>query len=169
RHGTYCARRKVPEKLQNAVAQVLGNGKTKQTWLKRSLGTKVLQVANVRAKPVQMEFDRIFARAEDLLKARPLRTSLSKTEIKRMADYTFAQALAVHDEFIRDAPAEEAEFRKITKQEDGFQQWVEPVPTYGLSGGQMLDARENLPPILTAAEGALARGDIQHVTHKIED
>ena len=85
-----------------------------------------------------------------------------------MADYTYALALAGHDEFVRDAPAEETEFRKIADEEDGPQQWAEPVPMYGLSGGQMFDARESLPAIQAEAEGALARGDIQHVTHKIE-
>src|SRR5262245_37082227 len=94
RHDTYYARRKVPQRLQTAVAQVLNNRKPKQVWLKRSLGTKVLRVANVRAKPVLMEFDRIILEAEELLRARPQRTSLSKTEIKRMADYTYALALA---------------------------------------------------------------------------
>jgi hypothetical protein len=35
RHGTYCARRKVPKGLEEAVAVVLGNGKQRQKWLKR--------------------------------------------------------------------------------------------------------------------------------------
>jgi hypothetical protein len=98
RHGTYYARHKVPLRLQEATARILENGKAKQVWLKRSLGTKKLQEAHVRAKPVQMEFDRIIARAEETVKARPMRTSLSDTEIKRMAEYTYAHALAAHDE-----------------------------------------------------------------------
>ena len=61
RHGTYYARHKVPEGLQAAVARILDNGKARQVWLKKSLGTKVVAQANVRAKPVQMEFDRILA------------------------------------------------------------------------------------------------------------
>ena len=56
RHGTYYARHKVPERLQEAVARILDNGKAKQVWLKKSLGTKVVAQANIRAKPVQMEF-----------------------------------------------------------------------------------------------------------------
>jgi hypothetical protein len=59
RHGTYGAQKKVPAPLQAAVAQVLGNGKARQAYLKKSLGTKDLKAANVRAKPVLMEFDRI--------------------------------------------------------------------------------------------------------------
>jgi seryl-tRNA(Sec) selenium transferase len=40
RHGTYYARHKVPERLQEAVARILDNGKARQVWLKKSLGTK---------------------------------------------------------------------------------------------------------------------------------
>jgi hypothetical protein len=68
RHGTYYARHKVPERLQAVVARILDNGKARQVWLKKSLGTKVVAQANVRAKPVQMEFDRILAQAESQLK-----------------------------------------------------------------------------------------------------
>jgi hypothetical protein len=98
RHGTYYARHKVPERLQAAVAYILDNGKAKQVWLKKSLGTKVVAQANVRAKPVHMEFDRILAQAEAQLKKRPLRTSLSDIEIKRIADFFYAHELAGDDE-----------------------------------------------------------------------
>src|SRR6202034_1945383 len=77
RHGTYYARHKVPERLQEAVARLMEKGKAKQVWLKKSLGTKMLSEANVRAKPVQMEFDRLMAQAEAQLKERPLRTSIT--------------------------------------------------------------------------------------------
>ena len=98
RHGTYYARHRVPLRLQNAVARVLDNGKSKQVWLKRSLGTKVLTEANVRGKPVQMEFDRIIAEAEAQLKERPIRTSLTEIEIKRIAEYFYAHELAADEE-----------------------------------------------------------------------
>src|SRR6516165_4861299 len=90
RHGTYYARHKVPERLQEAVARILDNEKAKQVWLKKSLGTKVVAQANVRAKPVQMEFVRIIARAEARLKERPVRTSLTDIEIKRIAHFFYA-------------------------------------------------------------------------------
>ena len=48
RHGTYYAVKKVPPALQEAVACVLGNGKPRQTWLKRSLSTKDIETANRR-------------------------------------------------------------------------------------------------------------------------
>ena len=102
RHGTYYARHKVPERLQAVVARILDNGKTRQVWLKKSLGTKVVAQANVRAKPVQMEFDRILAQAESQLKKYPLRTSLSDIEIKRIADFSYAHELAGDDELRMD-------------------------------------------------------------------
>lgn len=169
RHGTYYARQKVPIRLQEAVAHVLDNNKTKQVWLKRSLGTKDLPKANVRAKPVLMEFDRIIAQAETLLKARPVRTSLSDAEIKRMAEYTYALALRTNDKFMREAPEEEAEFRRFEEAEHGSQEWVEPVPEYGLSGGQLLDVADTIPRLVSEAEVALACGNIQHASYKIED
>ena len=98
RHGTYYARHKVPERLQEAVARILDNGKARQVWLKKSLGTKVVAQANVRAKPVQIEFDQLLAKAEAQLKERPLRSSLADVEIKRIADFFLASALAVDEQ-----------------------------------------------------------------------
>jgi hypothetical protein len=73
RHGTFCARKTVPEKpkgLQAAVARVLDNGKAAQKHLKKSLGTKDAREANIRAKPVLAEFDRIIAKAQALIAER---------------------------------------------------------------------------------------------------
>jgi hypothetical protein len=55
---------------------ILGNGKRRQTWLKRSLGTKELARANFLAKPVLIEFDRVLERAKALLKEQPKRHEL---------------------------------------------------------------------------------------------
>jgi adenylate kinase family enzyme len=169
RHGTYYARRKVPERLQEAVARILDSGKAKQMWLKKSLGTKVLAEANVRAKLVLLEFDRTLAQAEAQLKERPLRTSLSAVEIKRMAEYLYALVLGRQDKFVQEGPEIEVENRKFTELEEGPQEWAEPIPKFGLSGGQMFDAAETLPELISGAEAALARGGIEHVTHLIED
>jgi hypothetical protein len=158
RHGTYYARVKVPERLQEATARVLGKGKHKQVWLKRSLGTKRLDEANVRAKPVLIEFDQTLARAKETLKARPVRTSLSAVEIKRMADYIYAYALAAHDAFIREAPDEEADQRRLIEEIDGPQEWVGPIPEFGMSNGQLFDLADNLPGIIAEAEAALGPG-----------
>jgi hypothetical protein len=61
-HGTYHVRRKVPKNLEAAVARLAGTGKLRVAWLKRSLGTKDVREANVRAKPIMMEFDRVYLR-----------------------------------------------------------------------------------------------------------
>ncbi|MGY4380436.1 hypothetical protein ACVWZ3_008075 [Bradyrhizobium sp. i1.3.6] len=89
RHGTYYARKTVPATptgLRAAVALELDNGKAVQSHLKKSLGTKDVRDANVRAKPVLAEFDRIIAKAKARLAATtgPVvkRTSLNDTEIQ---------------------------------------------------------------------------------------
>src|SRR5215471_12159536 len=102
RHGVYYARKKVPKQLEQATAEVLGNGKSRQVFLKRSLDTKDLREANIRAKPVLMEFDRILAQAEALTVQRPMRTTLEKREIEQITNYFFAHQLAADDEDRRD-------------------------------------------------------------------
>ena len=104
RHGTYCARKTVPEKpagLQAAVARELNNGKAAQKHLKKSLGTKDSREANIRAKPVLAEFDRIIAKAKASLAAATVlivkRGSLNDTEIKRMAEWVYVEALKEDD------------------------------------------------------------------------
>jgi hypothetical protein len=119
RHGTYSARHKVPERLQAAVAGILDNGKARQVWLKKSLGTKVVAQANVRAKPVQMEFDRIIARAEAQLKERPVRTSLTDIEIKRIADFFYAHEVAGDEELRMDGRGDDPMYVSIHKQLTG--------------------------------------------------
>jgi len=166
RHGTYYAIRKVPEHLQEAVARVLNNDKARQTWLKRSLGTKDAEQANRIGKPVHIEFDRTLDRARALVAERPLRASLSPVEIKRMVEYHYAKKLALHDEFVRDAPDIEAEFRRLEPDEGP---WVHPIPEFGLSGGQLLDLADNLPSIVREAEAALSKGDIAHIDIQLDD
>src|SRR4029077_18302922 len=88
RHGTYYAQQRVPEPLQAAVARVLGSNKPRRVFLKKSLGTKVLKDANVRAKPVLAGFDHIIKQASDLVAAKnapkpPKRKSLNHTEMAR--------------------------------------------------------------------------------------
>ena len=85
RHGVYYVRKKVPKQLEQATAEVLGNGKSRQVFLKRSLDTKGLREANIRAKPILVEFDMILALAEALTVQRPIRTTLEKREINQCA------------------------------------------------------------------------------------
>src|SRR6516162_2328274 len=96
RHGTYEARN-----LEEAVARVLDNGKPKQVWLKRTLATKDFAEAKRRVKAVQIEFDRILERAQELLAERPLRDTLSDTEIKLIADWYYAEMLHMDDDETR--------------------------------------------------------------------
>jgi hypothetical protein len=70
-HGVWCVRRKVPQRLEEAVARVQGASKERQPWLKRSLRTKDEKRAKIVSKPVMVEFDRILADAEALLAERP--------------------------------------------------------------------------------------------------
>jgi hypothetical protein len=58
RHGTYYTQKRVPDRLQMAVACVLGSARPRRVFLKKSHGTKVLKDADTRAKPVLMEFAR---------------------------------------------------------------------------------------------------------------
>ena len=140
------------------------NGKGRQVFLKRSLATKNADEANKRAKPVLIEFDNILERADALKAKRPQRTSLSPVEIKRMADYHYAKKLAVHDEYLRIAPEEERELRRLFHSPPDDR----PIPEFGLSAGQIADMNANLPHILQEAEKALAHGDIGHITFQID-
>src|SRR6516162_9516424 len=103
RHGTYCAQQKVPERLQAAVAQVLGNGKARQVYLKKSLGTKDLKAANVRAKPVLAGFDRVIRDATAIASQAPappaMRSSLNAAEIQRMSEALYGKLLADDEAF----------------------------------------------------------------------
>ena len=87
-YGVWHVRQRVPEALREAVARVMGSPKERVSWLKKTLGTKDEKRAKVLAKPVMMEFDRIIARAETQLKERPLRTTISDIEIKRIGSAT---------------------------------------------------------------------------------
>jgi hypothetical protein len=96
--GTWCVQRKVPEKLQAAVARILGGKKPAQVYLKKSLATKDRREATRRAPHALADIDRTLREAAALT-TRPeakavLRSTLTDTEIKRMAEYVYAKALA---------------------------------------------------------------------------
>jgi integrase len=177
RHGTYYARHKVPERLQAVVARILDNGKARQVWLKKSLGTKMVAQANVRAKPVQMDFDRIIAKAEAHLKEWPLRTSLSDIEIKRIADFFYAHELAGDEELRIDGRGDDPMYVSIHKQltEDGIEfptrhdlKTLTLEPGQGLSKRMMERLEEDASAILSVAEDALARGDIRYIRYEVD-
>src|SRR5690606_26033962 len=93
RHGIFVVRKKVPKRLEEAVARVLADERERIAWLQRSLGTKDLRTANTAAKPILMEFDAVLAKAEALLSPIPRREDLTEREIAAMADYYYATVL----------------------------------------------------------------------------
>jgi hypothetical protein len=105
-HSVWCVRKKVPKALEQAVATVLGNGKKRQPWLQRSLRTKDKREAKRLAPPVLMEFDRILADAEASTAEWPLRTTLDRREIERIADFFYAHELAADEETRREGGSE---------------------------------------------------------------
>lgn len=180
RHGTYCAQQKVPERLQAAVARVLGNGKSRQAHLKKSLGTKDLRQANIRAKPVLAGFDRTMAEATALMAsgaAEPLlRASLNETEITRMAEHVYATALAWDERFRFGGREEmkraEAELRAQLEPGEGLPPFIFPYesqPPHGRSMALHAHEVENLTEDLHDLRGSLALGDISAVEHHVAD
>ena len=162
RHGTYYARKKVPKELEEATARVLGKGKRRQAWLKKSLGTKSLRDANILAKPALMEFDRILASAREALKERPTRSSLTRIEIGRLSDYHHATMLGNDAATRREA----REIASAFQDEDLLQA---NVPAYGLTDGEFDRIGRAYDEDLKGAQAALARGNIEYVEAEIEE
>ena len=175
RHGTYEARKKVPQHLEEAVARVLDNGKPKQVWLKRTLATKDFAEAKRRVKAVQIEFDRILERAQELLAERPLRDTLSDAEIKLIADWHYAEMLHIDDEETREGTGRDEAMRAIAKQLDeaGIEYDV-PIPPsdhkpdYGLSDSEYRKRVADLEFMMPIMQAALARGDISKVDEHLD-
>jgi hypothetical protein len=174
-HGVFHLRKKVPKKLEEAVALVTDATKLRVAWLKKTLGTKDPKAAKVRAVPVLMEFDGILAKAEALSAERPLRMSLSDKEIERIAQYHFATALAEDEEMRRDGTGSEPVFQSVAHQLAGvgvkfhteFQ--IGAVPEYGLSERELRKHAADLETHIGLAEHALARGDISAVREQLEE
>jgi integrase len=164
RHGVYYVRKKVPKRLEQPTAEFLGNGKSRQIFLKRTLDTKDLREANIRAKPVLMEFDRILARAEALTVQRPMRATLENREIEQITNYFFAYQLAIDDEDRREGGSQQL-FQSLAQQlsaagvEDTTAYQVGDPPKIGLSDREMHKRAETLAWTLQPAKQALARGD----------
>jgi integrase len=181
RHGTYYAQQKVPERLQQAVAVVLGNGKTRRAYLKKSLGTKDLKTANRVVKLVQIEFDRVLQEAESLVHNadKPLvpRTTLTDAEITRIAEYIFAKGLAL-DERMRFGGREEWQLlddqARREAQAEGRElagspaYALEDLPTYGTPTGWLEHERSSTAEDLSTMQDALARGDISPIADEVE-
>ena len=148
--GVYYVRKKAPAKLEAAVSTVLGVPRPRVSWLKKSLRTKDLREANIKAKPVLMEFDSILARAEGFLQDAPLQTHLSEREIERMADYQFASMLEEDEVVRRDGTGSEGVFQAVSAQLQAVGVACPPQfasngkPAFGLSDREMLKKRESV-------------------------
>jgi hypothetical protein len=171
RHGTYCAQQKVPERLQAAVARVLGNGKARQVYLKKSLGTKDLKAANVRAKSVLAGFDRVIRDATAIAEqasAKPsVRQSLNAAEIARMSEALYGKLLA-DDEAARFGGRAHVVsvvdwIRRNEDAEFTLPYPVESLREHGWQPEQLDRQKEHLVHELAAMREALALGDITAV------
>ena len=175
RHGTYYARVKVPDRLQEAVARVLDQGKDRQSFLKKSLGTKDLKAANVRAKPVLAGFDRVLGEAEQLLAERPMRESLSAVEIKRLAEIYYATMLDTDEAVRREGTGSEVGFQSIAAQltaagvDFKTRFAIGALPEAGLSDREVYKRAEHLAWELDVTAYALARGDITAIREELDE
>jgi integrase len=174
KHGVYYVRVRVPKGLEEATAQHLGNGKPRQVFLKRTLATKDIREANIRAKPVLMEFDRIFVQAASIAAERPLRTSLQKHEIDQIAEFLYAHELMADDED-RNSGGSEALFQDVARQleQSGIEHdspfHIGDVPEFGLSDREMYKRHETTAIVLPAARKALARGDLSFLRWEVDE
>ena len=174
-HGVFHVRRKVPKALEVATARVTEAPKERVSWLKETLGTKDEKRARVLAKPVMMKFDRILAQAEALLVEHPVRTDLTETEIKQIADYFYAHEL-VADEEIREGgvgsdPGFASIHRQLTEAGVKFKTpfTVAENTGSGLSARMMHKIEEDISIVLPVAKEALARGNVNFIRYELND
>jgi integrase len=175
RHGTFYAQRKVPERLQEAVALVLNSGRGRQVFLKKSLGTKSLKEANVAAKHVLADFDRTLADAEASLKERPVIASITDAQIKRMSESYYASMMANDEEERREGTDSEPLFQSVAKQlSDAGIEYRTPftvgvTPEAGLSDREIYKRASSLDYQLAIVPPALARGDITVIREELDE
>ncbi|MGH6713003.1 MAG: DUF6538 domain-containing protein [Bradyrhizobium sp.] len=175
RHGTYYVQRRVPDRLQEAVARVLNSDEPKRVFLKKSLGTKVLKAANVAATHVLADFDRTLASAEALLKERPAVSLLTEAQIRRMAESYYASVLHGDEEERQEGTGEEPIFQSVAQQlaaagidfNTPFK--VGETPEAGLSDREVFKREHALSENLPDAMSALAKGDTTHVRLDLDE
>ena len=173
-HGVWCVRKRVPTRLQEAVARVQGAARGKQAWLKQSLRTKDEKHAKVLATPVMMKFDRILAEAEALLVEHPVRTELSEAEIKQISDYFYALQLHSDEDLraggVRDDPLYADVHRQLTEAGVDFESpfSIEKVGS-GLSDRMMRKIDEGASIVLPALKQALGRGNVEFIRFEADE
>jgi integrase len=173
-HGVWCVRKRVPARLQEAVATVQGAARGRQAWLKQSLRTKDEKHAKVLAKPVMMKFDRILAEAEAMLDQHLLQTELSEAKIKQISDYFYGLQLhsdeALRTEGVGDDPLY-ADIRcQLTEAGVDYESpfSVEKVGS-GLSDRMMHKIGEGTSIVLPALKAALARGNVEFIRFEVNE
>jgi hypothetical protein len=151
RHGTYYARLKVPVRLQAAVARERKQGKKRQSFLKKSLGTKDLREANVRAKLVLAGFDQTLSRAAAAVERADVvpvqRKSLNPAEIARMAEALFGKLLADDEagRFGGRAYMVEVEAQLRREGVEATPRYpLHTLPEFGWSSEQLQEQKDNL-------------------------
>jgi integrase len=174
-HGVWQVRKKVPKRLEAATATVLGNGKLRVSWLKKTLHTKDKKQATITAKPVMMKFDRILADAEALLAERPLRNELTDAEIKKITDFFYAHELNADEQQRQEGSASDDELfasihEHLTAEGIEFESPFEiEKPRSGLSNRVMHKIEQDLSIVLPAAKAALARGNIDFIRYELDE
>lgn len=174
-HGVYQARKLVPKGLREAVAQVVRSDKPRISWLKRSLKTKELREANIRAKPVLVEFDQILAKAEHLAAARPQVADLDDRRIKEMAEYHYATILEEDEQVRQDGDGSHDVFVAVAKDlvargisaAAGYE--IESQAGFGLTEREFRKIEETTSFVLPIAEAALARGDLSYIADELDE
>ena len=146
-HGVYVVRRKVPERLQAAVARALKTSKSRQVFLQKTTGTKNLKQAKVIAAPILMEFDAVIARAAASIEERPLVAKLPLADVKRIADYHYATLLADDDAVRREGGT-------FIRQ---------------LGASDVRPRKEYTAEALSEARAAYAAGDLDHIKPEVEE
>jgi hypothetical protein len=116
KNGMWVVRKKVSPRLREPVARVLNSDKQQQMWLQKSTGTKRKAEATRLAPAIMAEFAKTLTEAEGLLAERPWRTTLAQAEIGRIAEFHYAEVLAVDEAFtIEGAADDEAVVRSIAE------------------------------------------------------
>jgi hypothetical protein len=174
-HGVWCARVKVKKHLRAAVARVTGKGgKDGQTFLKQSLRTKDKAEAKRRLPAVLMQFNETLKKAEALIAPEPvlpLRTTLSKGEIERLAQEMYAKTLSDDERHRFDGRKFYGELYELARREveqEGRELGppmfpLESIPEHGMSPEMLELQREHLTESLAWMQKALAMGDITAV------
>jgi integrase len=117
----------------------------------------------------------VFGEAEQLLAARPMRESLSATEIKRMAEIHYAVMLDTDETARREGTGSEPGFQSIAAQltaagvdfKTPFA--IGPLPEAGLSAREVYKRAEHLAYELDVTADALARGNTTAIREELDE